>query len=104
MIPRMLLLGLALAAPVSFAQVPGANEVRSTTLANGMQIIVWPDRDIPNVDPAVNDARRALKAAIADAVRGSHVDQRKLADILQRAADDIRGLATPHDDTHGVDL
>jgi hypothetical protein len=62
------------------------------------------DRDIPNVDPAVNDARRALKAAIADAVRGAHVDQRKLADILQRAADDIRGLATPHDDTHGVDL
>lgn len=47
---RMLLLGLALVAPAAgFAQVPGANEVRSATLANGMQIIVWPDHDIPNV-------------------------------------------------------
>lgn len=26
-----------------------ASEVTSTTLANGMQIIVWPDRDIPNI-------------------------------------------------------
>lgn len=50
MIPRsLLLLGLAMVAPASFAQVPGASEVRSTTLANGMQIIVWPDHDIPNV-------------------------------------------------------
>lgn len=31
------------------AQVPGADQVQSVTLANGMQIIVWPDRDIPNV-------------------------------------------------------
>jgi zinc protease len=31
------------------ASVPGAKEVQSVTLANGMQIIVWPDRDIPNV-------------------------------------------------------
>lgn len=47
---RMLLLGLALVAPAAgFAQVPGANEVRTATLANGMQIIVWPDHDIPNV-------------------------------------------------------
>lgn len=45
----MLLLGLALFAPAGFAQVPGANEIRTTTLANGMQIIVWPDHDIPNV-------------------------------------------------------
>ena len=29
--------------------VPGADQVRSTTLANGMKVIVWPDRDIPNV-------------------------------------------------------
>lgn len=33
----------------TFGQVPGADQVRSVTLANGMQIIVWPDRDIPNV-------------------------------------------------------
>ena len=31
------------------AQVPGADQVQAVTLANGMQIIVWPDRDIPNV-------------------------------------------------------
>ena len=37
------------AAPSALAQVPGADQVQSVTLANGMQIIVWPDRDIPNV-------------------------------------------------------
>ena len=58
-----------------------------------------PTETSPLSIPAVNDARRALKAAIAEAVRGSHVDQRKLADILQRAADEIRGLATPQRDT-----
>jgi zinc protease len=31
------------------SKVPGANEVKFVTLANGMQILVWPDRDIPNV-------------------------------------------------------
>jgi zinc protease len=46
---RLLLLGAALAAHSSLAQVPGADQVESVTLANGMQIIVWPDRDIPNV-------------------------------------------------------
>jgi DNA-binding PadR family transcriptional regulator len=51
-----------------------------------------PDRDIPNVDPAVNDARRELKSAIAEALRGAQVDQHRLADILRRAAEDIRGL------------
>jgi zinc protease len=29
--------------------VPGAEQVKSTTLANGMKVIVWTDRDIPNV-------------------------------------------------------
>jgi zinc protease len=29
--------------------VPGADSIRATTLANGMKIIVWTDRDIPNV-------------------------------------------------------
>jgi zinc protease len=48
------LLGSALlAATMSFAsaqaQVPGANQVQAVTLANGLQIIVWPDHDIPNV-------------------------------------------------------
>lgn len=39
----------ALWARSAAAQVPGADQVQSVTLANGMQIIVWPDRDIPNV-------------------------------------------------------
>lgn len=30
-------------------QLPGLADVRTTTLANGMKIIVWPDHDIPNV-------------------------------------------------------
>jgi zinc protease len=29
--------------------VPGAASIRTTTLANGMKVIVWSDRDIPNV-------------------------------------------------------
>ena len=48
------LLGTAvLAAAMSFtsaqAQVPGADQVQAVTLANGMQVIVWPDHDIPNI-------------------------------------------------------
>ena len=31
------------------ASVPGVEQVQSTTLANGMKVIVWTDRDIPNV-------------------------------------------------------
>jgi zinc protease len=38
---------LAAPAPRSFAD--GLAAVRTTTLANGMQIIVWPDHNIPNV-------------------------------------------------------
>jgi len=30
-------------------RVPGLDQVRSTTLANGMKVIVWTDRDIPNI-------------------------------------------------------
>jgi zinc protease len=40
---------LACVPAATFGQVPGANQVRSVTLANGMHIVVWPDRDIPNV-------------------------------------------------------
>jgi zinc protease len=35
--------------PTAPARVPGANQVHSTTLANGMKVIVWTDRDIPNI-------------------------------------------------------
>jgi zinc protease len=31
------------------ATVPGAEQIRAVKLANGMQIILWPDHDIPNV-------------------------------------------------------
>src|SRR5690349_19419334 len=46
-----LLLAAALGLSTSpvVAQVPGADKVQAVTLANGMQVIVWPDRDIPNV-------------------------------------------------------
>ncbi len=47
------------------------------------------DRDIPDVLPEVNEARRALKTAIASAVRGDEATQRRLAEILRRAAEDI---------------
>jgi zinc protease len=42
------LLAALLAAHAS-AQVPGADQIETVTLANGMQVILWPDRDIPNV-------------------------------------------------------
>src|SRR5262245_15320501 len=44
-----LLISCIRAAPSAMAQVPGADQVQAVTLANGMQIIVWPDRDIPNI-------------------------------------------------------
>jgi zinc protease len=40
---------IACACAPATAQVPGADQVQAVTLANGMQVIVWPDRDIPNV-------------------------------------------------------
>jgi zinc protease len=45
----MISMTLASVPAATFGQVPGADQVRSVTLANGLQIIVWPDRDIPNV-------------------------------------------------------
>jgi zinc protease len=43
--------GVAAAAtnPAAAPRVPGADQVKSTTLANGMKVIVWTDRDIPNI-------------------------------------------------------
>jgi zinc protease len=35
--------------PDAPAKVPGIEQVKSMTLANGMKVIVWTDRDIPNV-------------------------------------------------------
>src|SRR6185369_8486696 len=37
------------AKPTPATKVPGIEQVQATTLANGMRVIVWTDRDIPNV-------------------------------------------------------
>jgi len=37
------------AKPAPATKVPGIEQVQSTTLANGLKVIVWTDRDIPNV-------------------------------------------------------
>jgi len=48
-----MLCGVVLAAkpakPAPATRVPGAEQVSATTLANGMRVIIWTDRDIPNV-------------------------------------------------------
>jgi len=49
MIRRLLATLLALTATATHAQVPGADKIESIKLANGMQILIWPDHDIPNV-------------------------------------------------------
>ncbi len=45
----MLLITVTAASNLSGAELAGRNQVVSATLANGMQIIIWPDHDIPNV-------------------------------------------------------
>jgi DNA-binding PadR family transcriptional regulator len=49
-----------------------------------------PDRDMADVVPELNEARRALKDAIRDAKKATPETQRHVADILRRAADEIR--------------
>ena len=62
----------------------------------------WPfgsDRDMADVLPEVNDARRDLKAAIRTASGKSEAVQRRLAEILRQAAKDIDALNdTPRED------
>ena len=61
-----------------------------------------PDRDIDDVAPEVNDARKALKKAIKEAVRRGPEEEIRVAEILRRAAQEIRfGL---EEDTTDVDL
>jgi DNA-binding PadR family transcriptional regulator len=58
-----------------------------------------PDRDIRDVVPELNEARRELKDAIREAVRSGGNGQRRAADILRRAAADIRRPhAAPEED------
>ena len=49
-----------------------------------------PDRDTPNVVPEFNGARRELKAAIAEAIAEGEDEQRRVAEVLRKAADEIR--------------
>ena len=37
------------AAPAAAPEVPGADQIVTRTLPNGMKLVVWPDKDIPNV-------------------------------------------------------
>jgi zinc protease len=41
--------GVAGAAPVATPALPGADQIVTRTLPNGMKLVVWPDKDIPNV-------------------------------------------------------
>jgi DNA-binding PadR family transcriptional regulator len=56
-----------------------------------------PDRDIADVIPEVNEARRELKTAISEAVRLGTENQRRVAEILRRAAEDIRAAEVEDD-------
>jgi DNA-binding PadR family transcriptional regulator len=49
-----------------------------------------PDRDTPNASPEFNEARRELKAAIADAIALGDSEQQRVAGILRHAAGEIR--------------
>lgn len=51
-----------------------------------------PDRDMKDVVPELNEARRALKTAIGKVRRGSEEHQHRAAEILRRAAAEIEGL------------
>ncbi len=53
------------------------------------------DRDIPEVLPELNAARRAIKAAIASKLDSSVEEQRRIADLLLQAAKDIAGGKRP---------
>lgn len=61
-----------------------------------------PDRDIRDVVPELNEARRELKSAIAGAAGRGEETQRRVAEILRKAAADIR--AADKDDEDDIDL
>lgn len=62
------------------------------------------DRDIPGVLEEVNEARRELKAAIAEKVEASEGEQKRMAKILRDAAADIRKVKPEADDVTDIDL
>lgn len=68
----------------------------------GEQYSGRPDRDLDDVAPEVNDARKALKKAIKEAIRRDPEEDRRVAEILRRAAQEIR--EGYEEDTTEVDL
>lgn len=62
------------------------------------------DRDIPGVVPEVNQARRALKAAIAEKLDAPADEQRRVAAILSEAAEAIRKPAEDAGTEDDIDL
>ncbi|WP_420962279.1 PadR family transcriptional regulator [Brucella sp. IR073] len=56
------------------------------------------DRDIPDVAPEVNEARRALKAALASRLDASAETQARIAAILRKAAEEIAALPKDPDE------
>ncbi len=63
-----------------------------------------PDRDIPGVIKEVNEARRELKAAMAEKLDASEDVQRRMANLLRKAAEDIRKVDTTEKPTDDIDL
>ena len=51
------------------------------------------DRDIPDVIPELNEARRALKSALAAKLGASADEQRRIAELLRKAANEIEEIA-----------
>lgn len=61
-----------------------------------------PDRDMTGVVPEVNEARRELKAALAEVAGFDEEAQRRVADLLRRTAAEIRGTGRSPEDA--IDL
>jgi DNA-binding PadR family transcriptional regulator len=57
-----------------------------------------PDRDIPDVVPELNAARRAVKAALAAKHGASPEEQRRIAEVLVKAAQAIAARSEPSPD------
>jgi DNA-binding PadR family transcriptional regulator len=63
-----------------------------------------PDRDIPGVIDELNQARRDLKTAIAAKLDASEDDQRRVADVLRKAAEAIRKISPSAKPSDDIDL
>lgn len=70
----------------------------------GRSSVAAGDRDIPGVLPEVNEARRALKRAIAEKLDASADEQRRVAGILREAASAIRQSAAAPATEDDIDL